>query len=1270
MKIFSLVKVFLIFLTFEEVYSSITNQCPVKRSTGCTTITVVQPRCQYNYVYPQREYKATLNIRTCIARRFFRIYWFVRSGGRRILLNCRNKEECSVKDSNLRGKRFLLEARIFIFNSEQKPTRRSIFVPIIFSKKSLSTIIDLVDRQKIQIADAIKVMRYLTSSNSITQNDAGTKKKLQLKVRIFLHKYIANKKNKNPITSNRWIPIGRTNTPNGVSKISMLAQSSMEPYREAFRNSLKTLLMKENVTSEYLSRLTRVVQTMAKSILLQAQANPQYDRKQIDYHLHNMTSKIWTLLKNMNSTGHRIHPKMFTQAYWSSWGNWSPCSKECKRKKYSTRSRTCFVNEDTYKACKGHSSEVRKCPCAPKPKPPKPTGPTVVKGVWASWGQWSLCSVTCGLGKEQRYRKCKSTKHEFRHADTIVKCEGSRQSTRSCITAACGSEKAEYKQFQGSSTTLSCKTDDNIVYKSLYWVSPHGKRYRPGKHAGRISVTKDGQLHIKHAHREDEGTYYCIIPISDGNIIGSAQIMVMTCEDDPCKNGGTCIEQKYEIISKPSSFVCTCPYGFRGSFCEEELKQLKRFLIVIPICAGVLMMTCMIIIASISLKKKKQFKPIEDKPRNWTEKNQILSKSDSKSKKKSKVEKKSKQNTSVVSGDDSLQEIAAKDIKELMSPVKTRKTNVSYKRQSVKQPEDRHYDEILSPANPEQSKYSYTRQPIANSGQSKRRGQLYPSTSEEIKKWYTSPNSNADYYTSPMQVNVYENYPVDGKPLYANFPESTRKTENQKKGEGKSIVEVKTNNGEYENMSSPLTGGSNLGSSDMGGFKLIHKSLTPSKNTIRRYPTAELPTDLADEQVFEERNMSNINAETEKYCHPADICGNQSLKLKVKNVANSSQEDFYNPDISHTNSELLFHRFKPKPSSKEDQFDCVLDFDYSRNNACSIPHEKKNHAFHNTIDRPKKNREFSISSNRQGKNNLELPKQEHFVQNRNVPPQPPFQSMQPPQLLWKTKASLSDMQMMKTIHNENFEDYLVYKDRRKCRSFTEKDVLEDNDDIVFQRCQPRSDSSDKQSEKETDGLTSTERFGSSRQSTSNAVDSPNDSKLRNISNNDDFDDEVTFNKQDARSSIFVPDNDDSDNDIVYHRKYLQKSIRKLAMGKDKDGEINSTEPTVTGVKKENKSTENRETKDEIYSYQRKSPGKNTDETLIDSTPQGFIPCEIEKEFSLAYSNEDTYCKVASPVTPKELLPGDDSSSLESSDTDNETVVSETEQSIGKIEEKT
>ena len=67
-------------------------------------------------------------------------------------------------------------------------------------------------------------------------------------------------------------------------------------------------------------------------------------------------------------------------AHWSAWSNWSSCSKNCQ-KKYSTRSRTCYINEDTYKACKGHSSEVRKCPCIHKPKPPKPKGPTIVQGL-------------------------------------------------------------------------------------------------------------------------------------------------------------------------------------------------------------------------------------------------------------------------------------------------------------------------------------------------------------------------------------------------------------------------------------------------------------------------------------------------------------------------------------------------------------------------------------------------------------------------------------------------------------------------------------------------------------------------------------------------------------------------------------------------------------------------------------------------------------------------------------------------------------------------
>lgn len=101
--------------------------------------------------------------------------------------------------------------------------------------------------------------------------------------------------------------------------------------------------------------------------------------------------------------------------------------------------------------------------------------------------------------------------------------------------------------------------------------------------------------------------------------------------------------------------------------------------------------------------------------------------------------------------------------------------------------------------------------------------------------------------------------------------------------------------------------------------------------------------------------MSNINVEIEKYCYFVDICGNQLLRLKVKNVVNSSQEDFYDLDIFYINLELFFYCFKLKFSSKEDQFDCVLDFDYFRNNVCSILYEKKNYVFYSIIDRLKKN---------------------------------------------------------------------------------------------------------------------------------------------------------------------------------------------------------------------------------------------------------------------------------------------------------------------------
>ena len=51
-----------------------------------------------------------------------------------------------------------------------------------------------------------------------------------------------------------------------------------------------------------------------------------------------------------------------------------------------------------------------------------------------------------------------------------------------------GSGKAEYKIFQGSTTTLFCKAHDGKVHRSMFWVSPRGKRYRPGKHGRYVLI--------------------------------------------------------------------------------------------------------------------------------------------------------------------------------------------------------------------------------------------------------------------------------------------------------------------------------------------------------------------------------------------------------------------------------------------------------------------------------------------------------------------------------------------------------------------------------------------------------------------------------------------------------------------------------------------------------------------------------------------------------------------------------------------------------------
>jgi hypothetical protein len=47
----------------------------------------------------------------------------------------------------------------------------------------------------------------------------------------------------------------------------------------------------------------------------------------------------------------------------------------------------------------------------------------------------------------------------------------------------------------------------------------------------------------------------------------------VTCLDDPCKNGGTCVNIKSNTKS-PSNYKCNCQKYFSGKMCEKQLDKL------------------------------------------------------------------------------------------------------------------------------------------------------------------------------------------------------------------------------------------------------------------------------------------------------------------------------------------------------------------------------------------------------------------------------------------------------------------------------------------------------------------------------------------------------------------------------------------------------------------------------------------------------------------------------------------------------------------------
>ncbi|XP_030645395.1 adhesion G protein-coupled receptor B2 [Chanos chanos] len=106
---------------------------------------------------------------------------------------------------------------------------------------------------------------------------------------------------------------------------------------------------------------------------------------------------------------------------WEEWSPWSLCSVTCGRGS-RTRTRSCMAPQHGGKGCGGPEVQTKLCNIAVCP----------VEGQWLDWAPWGRCSVSCGIGTQQRQRRCSVSVHGW------AECKGPHAETRECTNPACG----------------------------------------------------------------------------------------------------------------------------------------------------------------------------------------------------------------------------------------------------------------------------------------------------------------------------------------------------------------------------------------------------------------------------------------------------------------------------------------------------------------------------------------------------------------------------------------------------------------------------------------------------------------------------------------------------------------------------------------------------------------------------------------------------------------------------------------------------------------
>ncbi|VDI03482.1 Hypothetical predicted protein [Mytilus galloprovincialis] len=109
---------------------------------------------------------------------------------------------------------------------------------------------------------------------------------------------------------------------------------------------------------------------------------------------------------------------------WGGWREWSMCSVSCGGG-HQQRTRSCDnpAPANNGPDCRGPASQGRQCGKKPCP----------IAGKWGGWREWSICSASCGSGHQQRTRSCDNPSPANNGPD----CRGPASQGRQCGKKPC-----------------------------------------------------------------------------------------------------------------------------------------------------------------------------------------------------------------------------------------------------------------------------------------------------------------------------------------------------------------------------------------------------------------------------------------------------------------------------------------------------------------------------------------------------------------------------------------------------------------------------------------------------------------------------------------------------------------------------------------------------------------------------------------------------------------------------------------------------------------